>query len=170
MDENESMSKKLDRTLEAIEKIGTKKKFRLPMDIKMQKAKFKKNYILVQFLRNNGAVEFKIQEIIDNTVKINNIYYEATGKYLMRYKNMPMIVLPEWNISPVTNEIELFDAGKNLENAVKDGKLSAAEKFILHAIKLDTVVEKKSINIKMVIIILAAAAIGIYILSQLGVF
>ena len=95
----------------------------------------------------------------------------------MRYKNMPMIVLPEWNISPVTyageegkTRLTPFDAGKNLENAVKDGTLSAAEKFILHAIKLDTVDPKKKMDFKMILIIGAVAIGGIYLLSQFGVF
>ena len=154
--EEKTISEKLDRLLDSFEQIQVKKKFKLPFGIRTQRGKLKKNYAVVEIIRTNGNVDFKFVQIEDNTVKIGDIYYETTAKHVLRYGKYPLIILPEWNISPLSKpEEQIFSSEKNLDEAVKEGKLSAAEKFILHAIKMDLVKEKPKINFTTIIIIIA---------------
>jgi len=164
--EERTVSEKLDKLIDNFENMKEDKKFKLPLSVRMKKGKIrKKNHAVVQIIRTNGSVEFKMLPIEDNTIKIGDTYHEATAKYVMRYKQYPMIIVPEWNITPLDNPTgtNVFHPEKNLEEAIGNGKLSAAEKFILHAIKMDLVKGKSKMNATTVIIVIAAI-IGILIL------
>ena len=166
----ETINEKLDRLIEGIEQSGRKKKFRMPMGIKMQKGKIRKNYAIVLIIRTNGSVFFKMVQIEDNTIKIGETYHEATAKYVLRYRRFPMIILPEWNITPLSEpENEVFSPEKNLKEAMDKGKLSAAEKFILHAIKMDLVKAKPKMNIITIVVIIAAIGGLLWFLNNAGI-
>ncbi len=172
MEKNEkTVNEKLDALLEGFETSQEKKKFKLPLGVRMQKGKIKKNYCIVQIIRTNGSIEFKMVLIEDNTIKVGDVYHEATAKYVLRYRNYPLIILPEWNITPISSpEEEAFSPEKNLAEAVKEGKLSAAEKFILHAIKMDLVREKPKMDMTKVLIILGVIGAGLFLASYMGLF
>jgi len=166
----ETINEKLDRLIESIEQSGRKKKFRMPMGIKMQKGKIRKNYAIVLIIKTNGSVFFKMVQIEDNTIKIGETYHEATAKYVLRYRRFPMIILPEWNITPLSEpENEVFSPEKNLKEAMDKGKLSSAEKFILHAIKMDLVKVKPKMNIIMIVVIIAAIGGLLWFLNNAGI-
>lgn len=166
----ETINEKLDRLIEGIEQSGRKKKFRMPMGIKMQKGKIRKNYAIVLIIKTNGSVFFKMVQIEDNTIKIGETYHEATAKYVLRYRRFPMIILPEWNITPLSEpETEVFSPEKNLKEAMDKGKLSAAEKFILHAIKMDLVKAKPKMNIITIVVIIAAIGGLLWFLNNAGI-
>ena len=166
----ETINEKLDRLIEGIEQSGRKKKFRMPMGIKMQKGKIRKNYAIVLIIKTNGSVFFKMVQIEDNTIKIGETYHEATAKYVLRYRRFPMIILPEWNITPLSEpENEVFSPEKNLKEAVDKGKLSSAEKFILHAIKMDLVKAKPKMNIITIVVIIAAIGGLLWFLNNAGI-
>ena len=166
----ETINEKLDRLIEGIEQSGKKKKFRMPMGIKMQKGKIRKNYAIVLIIKTNGSVFFKMVQIEDNTIKIGETYHEATAKYVLRYRRFPMIILPEWNITPLSEpETEVFSPEKNLKEAMDKGKLSAAEKFILHAIKMDLVKAKPKMNIITIVVIIAAIGGLLWFLNNAGI-
>jgi len=164
-----SLSEKLDSMIQAFEGMDKKKKFSLPLGIKLQKGRIKNNYIVVMIIRTNGTVNFKMVQIEDNTVKIGEVYHEVTAKYILRYKKYPMIVLPEWNITPISKpEEQAFQPEKDLKQAIEEGKLSAAEKFILHAIKMDLVKQKPKIKMGTILIIIGVVVAGLYFLNQAG--
>jgi len=169
----EGISEKLDLLVEKFDKMQEKKQFKLPFGIRSAKGKFRRNYAVVELLRLNGAVEFKMIPIEDNTIKIGGIYYDASAEYIMRYKKYPLIILPEWNIKPLgkdeAEEIEPFSPKENFKKAEKEGMLSAPEKFILHAIKMDTVKPKGNINVKVILLIGALLVGGYVLLSYLKV-
>lgn len=175
--EEESVSKKLDKLIDLnIQTLEEKKekKFSLPWGIKLfSKGKLKKNYAIVQILRTNGSVEFKFVQIEDNTIKIGDVYHEATADYIMRYKKYPLIVLPEWNIRPIKKgseemEVQPFKARENIKEAIDKGQLSSAEKFILYAIKMDLVKGKNKVN-WMTVLLIGAILVGGYLLAgQMG--
>jgi len=166
----ETINEKLDRLIEGIEQSGKKKKFRMPMGIKMQKGKIRKNYAIVLIIKTNGSVFFKMVQIEDNTIKIGETYHEATAKYVLRYRRFPMIILPEWNITPLSEpENEVFSPEKNLKEAMDKGKLSSAEKFILHAIKMDLVKAKPKMNIITIVVIIAAIGGLLWFLNNAGI-
>ena len=168
--EEKTVSEKLDRLLEGFETMQEKKKFKLPLRIRMQKGKFRKNYAIIQIIRTNGAIDFKMAPIEDNTIKIGDVYHEATAKYVMRYKKYPLIIVPEWNIIPLGKpEEQVFDSEKNLKEAMAKGQLSFPEKFILNAIKMDLVKPKSKINFTTILVILAVIGGGLILLNYLKV-
>lgn len=153
----------IENILDSTNKKGKEKRFNLPFNIRSSKGKLKKDYIIALILKTNGSCNFKMLQIEDNTVKIGEVYYEATSRHILRYKRFPLIIIPEWNISPLTGKIEEFKSDENMDKAVEEGRLSSAEKFILHAIKMDLVKQKMKINMTMILIGIAAIA-GIAIL------
>lgn len=179
--ENEkiSVTKKLDKLIEILDKEEgkdkKKKKFKLPLNIFLQKGKIRKNYVIVQLIRMNGGIEYKMIPIQDNTIKVGDTYHEATADYVLRYKNYPFIILPEWNIRPVKKggetkeEIVAWKPSDNVKEAIKKGQLSSAEKFILHAIKMDQIVQRKPINFKIILIVGALLVGAYFLLSYTGV-
>jgi len=166
--ENQTISEKLDKLIQGIENRNQKKKFSLPLGMKMQKGKLRKNYCLVLIIRTNGNTIFKMVEIVDNTIKVGETYHEASAKYILRYKRYPLIILPEWNISPLS-EPEPFNPQKDVEKAIEEGKLSSAEKFILHAIKMDLVKAKPKMSIVTIVIIIAAIGGVLFLLNYAGI-
>lgn len=165
-----SLSEKLDSIVDKLEGINTKKKkFDLPFGVKLQQGKIKRNYAVVMIIRTNGTVNFKMVPIEDNTIKVGEAYHEATAKYVLRYKKYPMLVLPEWNITPISKpEEEAFSPEKDLKQAIDEGKLSAAEKFILHAIKMDLIKQKPKIKVGVILGIIGVIAVGLYFLNSAG--
>ncbi len=172
----ETINEKLDKIEGLLEEKGQKKKkFNLPLGIRFQQGKIrKKNYAVVIIIKTNGAVEIKMIQIIDNAIKYGEVYYEATAKHVLRYKKYPLIILPEWNISPLSDEtnvekIEPYDSEKNYKDAEKEGKLSSAERFILHKLKMDEVKQKTSMNFGTIIWILVGIGGLLFLLNQLKV-
>ncbi len=159
--ERESLKAKLDRLIELTENQKAKK-FRLPLGARLfAKMKAKKDYVIVQYIKTNGNVVFKMVPIKDNTTMINEVYHEATAGDILRYKGLPLIIQPEWSITP-------FSPRTHMKETVAEGKLSSAEKYIINRIKMD-LVKKTKFNVKAVgilIFILIGAAI---ILSYFGV-
>jgi len=154
--EEKTIKEQLDAIVSKLDEQQTKKKFKLPLGIRMSKGKFRRqNAIIVMIVRMNGSVAFKVSNIEDNVVKIGDAIYDASADYVLRYKQFPMIILPEWNIKP-------FSPRENLETAVKEGSLTSTEKFILARIKMDTVKAKMQLNWKVVLIILAIGAAILY--------
>lgn len=166
MEETGRISERISKIEKIINPKGKdvrEKKFKLPFNILTAKGKLKKDYIVALILKTNGACEIKMLQIEDNTVQINEVYYETTSKHIFRYKKYPLIIIPEWNISPITHEPMPFDPEEDIDMAVREGRLSSAEKFILHAIKMDLVKQKMKINFGIILIVLAAVA-GILVL------
>jgi len=152
---------KLDRIIEREEEKKVKKKFSLPFMIRMMKGKIKKrNYAVVMLVKMNGSVDIKFVPIEDNTIRIADTYHEATADYVLRYKRYPMIILPEWNLKP-------FSPRENVKEAIEEGSLSSAEKFIINKIEMERV-KKTKINPKAIGVIILVIIIGYFVLSSMG--
>lgn len=176
MEEDIPLNKKLDYLIAKVTEREQEKKFKLPLGIKMQGGKLRKNFCLVLFIQANGSVLFKFVKIEDNTIKIrqgvDDIYYDASSDYILRYKKYPLLILPEWNIKPIkrqdgtiVNEVQPFEAKENFKEAVKEGALTSSEKILLRVIKLNEIKPKMKINF-MVVLIIAAVCIGGYFLLK----
>jgi len=169
-----SISEKLDKLREKLDE-QEEKKFKLPWSIKFSGGKLKKNFVVVEIIRANGGVEFKMVKIEDNTIKLDDIYYDASADYILRYGKYPMIILPEWNIKPIGEsneqkyELKPFSSRENLNEAVDKGTLTSAEKFILTKMKMDAIQPKSHISMKAVIIMLLVLAGGFVALKYFGV-
>jgi len=163
MDEKLTTGEKLDKIIEELEKVGTNKKFKLPLGVRMGKGKTrKKNFAVVQTVKTNGSVRFKMMKIEDDTIKIGENFYSASADNILKYKKYPMIIIPEWNIQP-------FSPTNNFKQAAKEGTLVAAEKLILTKMKQEAIKNKLSMNWKIVLIVLGLGAGLLYLLDYLQI-
>lgn len=147
-----------------IKKGGKVKQFKLPGKVKRGwKSKLKKNYCLTIVIKNNCTLDFKMLEIMDDTIKIpfNDTYHIATVDYMLRYKQFPVYIIPEWNLVP-------FCPKKNLEEALNNDSLSLPEKVIITKIKQAQAGQlKKKMNGKMILWIGLLVVGGLYLLSNI---
>lgn len=169
VDEDKTLKEKIDFLMDKYKEPAKKeRKFKIPWGIRLSKGKLKKNYILVLLIYSNGNTVFKFEKIEDGTVSINGIYYNCDADYILKYKKWPLIILPEWNISPIKNEegkdvnvIRPWNPKETLDYA----NMPIAEKVILNKIKLEMVKPKMKINIGVILIVLALLAGGYWALT-----
>ena len=139
----ESISTRLEKLerqqLEA--SIPTTKKFKLPISSAFQTGKVKKKgFAHVIKIGNGGDMQIKTLPIEDNTVKFGEYFYDARSHKVLRWKGLPTLIIPEWNIDPLAPpENHLFDPKKNYEEAAKSGKLTMPQKVILTKMKMEAI-------------------------------
>lgn len=156
-----TLAEKIDEIREAVAEMPEKrkKKFRLPLGVRITKGKTKrKNFVIVQTIKTNGAVNFKVMKIEDDTVKIGENFYGASSQHILRYKRMPLLIIKEWDMKP-------FSPKEEFKEAVKAGTLTAAEKLILTKMKQEAIKPKMQLNWKVVLIILAIGAAALWALD-----
>jgi len=162
-EKKKTVGEKLDDIINQLEQKEKKKKFKLPFGIRMQKGKTrKKNYAIVQTIKTNGAVNFKMQKIEDDTVTIGEGIYDASAGHILRYKRYPLVIIPEWNMKP-------FSPKEDFDEATKEGTLVAAEKVILSKMKLEAIKPKMALTFKTIIIILIIGGVLLYLLDYLKI-
>ena len=133
------------------------------MGIRLTKGKTKRNnYAVVQTVRTNGSVRFKMMKIEDDTIKIGENFYSASADNVLKYKRYPLLIIPEWNIQP-------FSPANNFKQAAKDGTLVAAEKLILTKMKQEAIKNKFSMNWKIILVVLGLGAGLLYLLDYLQI-
>jgi len=155
--EEKSLKEKVDELYEEKEK-GRKKKFKVPLSIKLQKGKFKKGYAAVCLIKTNGAVEVKMVKIEDETIKIGENIYDASANNILRYKKYPLLIISEWNMKP-------FSPAENVEKASAEGTLTAAQKLILTKMKMEAVKPKMQLNFKLIVGLLVLGAAILFALD-----
>ena len=158
-----TIKEQLDYIADKLDESKKKKKFKMPLNVRMSKGRFrKKNYAIVQTIKTNGSVDFKVLEIKDNTIQVGDVYHDASADYVLRYRNYPMLIIPEWNIKP-------FTPRENLEEAIKEGSLTSTEKFILARLKMDMIKPKMQMNFKVILIVIAVGIGALVVLNQMGI-
>lgn len=159
-----SLNEKLDLVLEKLteEEEVNKKKFRLPWMMRLfGRIQIKKGYVVVFFIRTNGALSIKMVKIDGDTVKLGDYFYDARANSILRYKKFPVLILFEWNMLP----LKPLNLEENFEQASDDGTLTAAEGLILTRMKSDAIKPKMNINMG-VILIIGACLVGGYFLLK----
>jgi len=149
------------------------KQFKLPLGIRasgVMGAFKKQNKIIVQIIKANGSTAFTIAKIEDNTVKVKDNIYDASAGHILRYKKYPLLIIPEWNIKPISPESketrpEPFNPKENMEKAAAEGTLTAAEKLIITKMKMEAVSKGMQLNWKVIFILLAVGAAAIFALD-----
>jgi hypothetical protein len=161
MEEDKTMNEKINEIYKDVkEGRGRQKKFRMPIGIRLQKGKFKrKNYAVIQTVKNNGAVTFSMQKIEDDTIKLKSgTIHDASAENVLHYKKYPLIIVPEWNIKP-------FSPKEDFKEAADKGTLAAAEKLILTKLKLEAVKGKFQLNWKIILLLLVIGGALLYLLD-----
>lgn len=162
---DESISDKLDRLEQLLSQKQTKS-FKFP---KLSKAKIKKGYCLVQVLRTNGFSRIYKLPIDDNVVKIPSVdskelgtYHQVQADEVFQYKKYPLVIIPEWDMKPVSKE-------RLLQQAQEEGTMTFAEKYIFTKMKKDLIVPKK-FNAGSIILILLVIGGLLIAGNQFGLF
>jgi len=153
----ESLKDKMDKLIGIFEEQGKRKKkgkqFRLPFGMGNKK-KIQKGWVIVILLKTNKTMDIKFLPIENEMVylKDNETFHLAAVDFVMRYKKYPVIILPEWDLKPISVD-ELM--GKCRE----DNNWALPQKVIINASKLIASQKKKGFGggIIWIVIIIAAA-------------
>jgi hypothetical protein len=156
------LNEKLDKLLEmqevtiAQKKREKEKKFKIPFGVG-SKAKLKQNYALVWYIRSNGYVIPKFVPIRDGMiyVKEKQAYHAVESSDILRYKQYPFIIQPEWTLKPIST--------KDLSSSDQ----TTAEKVVINAVKLSQLKPQSAMSGKMILGIVVGLVIVIGILSQI---
>ena len=162
--------KKLDETPpkrsfsdKLIGKNKPKKEFKLGAKIKAGwKSKLKKNYVLVFRVRTNGEVIIHFAPINNEMVYIQDVgtYHLANTEFILRYKNFPAMILPEWSLKPLS-------LSEHFKKTVEEGAVALPEKVIINAMKMAQLKPASSIPGKTILWILVAGVAVLYLISQM---
>ena len=157
------LTSRLDELTKRIESKEEKKKeesgFKIPKKLNIKK--LKKNYVLLIRLRTNQQVVMDRVPIEDDMIylKENDTYHSATTDCVWRYKNFPVMILPEWSLQPIS-PTELF------EKSVQNKELALPQRALIKAIEMSQIKKKKGMNIWIIVIIIIAIVAGVAVLSQ----
>ena len=138
------------------------KVFKLPRKATLgHKGKLKKNHALIMWIRSNGNVDFNLAPIEDDFVynKFSELWHSATADYILRYRQFPLMIIPEFSNVPYKIKEHAFDIEEK-------GLSSRAQKVLLDIEKQAALAGKRKVSGKMMLGILIAAAVVIYLLSQ----
>lgn len=142
-----------------------KKEFKLPLGVRSgAKSKIKKNYAMIIKLSTNGALNFKLLQILPNGMvylKENNTYHQVTAGDIFWYKNYPTVILPEWSLKP-------FSAKDHYDKTVKDKMLASPQRIIIDAIKESQIKGKGfgGMNLKVYLVIGIVVIVALAYLTQ----
>jgi len=163
MVEDVGLRELIARNNELLEKVTGDKKKRRQKDFKLpftkafgSPGKIKRGNCLVLSVLNNGSADINWFPIVDGMITLKNgLGYPAGSKYILNYKNKPLMIIPEWNERP-------FNRFNDFNNALKNGELSYPQRVMgelaeRKALKMD---QKKGLGGKLWIFVI----IGIIVL------
>jgi len=168
------LTDKIDKIEEMLSEITSgkskKKKFKLPLGIRMNKGKFKKDHVLVLLIKANKQTTFKVCKIEDDTIMIDRAIYDARSGNILRYKNFPMLILAEWNTQPLTPDGETqkyreFNPEDDYSVAERDGNLTSPMRLILTKMEMEAVKPSMAFNMKTLIAIAIFIGVAYFVLD-----
>lgn len=122
------------------QEVGKKeKKFRLPFGKKVGGGQKKKNYVTICKLNENGQINFKKVQIIDQTFMEDDIPRLAAAGYVMYWKKNPFIILPSWSVEP-------FSPMEHYKNSLITGTNTVGYSLLLAKMKKEQIGTKKSMG------------------------
>ena len=160
----ETIKKLEEKVSESLEGKSKKPRFRLPLGIRMSKGKLKKNFILVLYINSNLQTKFSYHEIKDDTIMINNAIYDARGGNILRYKNIPLLIINESNTQPFP-----FSPEEDYKEAEEQGNLTSPQRLILTKMKMEALKPSSPINAKTIILLVVMLGIGYLALDYFSV-
>lgn len=121
------------------------KKWKYPFGKKVGKGQRKKNFITVQIINENGVVDFKKYQIIDQTFVHDTIPRLASAGYVMHdRKGNPVIILPNWSVEPI-NPKTFFNPSESYEKSLKDGTNTTGFRLLMARMQSEKIDAKKGI-------------------------
>jgi hypothetical protein len=155
---------KLEEFLEDFEK-KNKKKFKLPRKLtKISKMKLKQNYIVVIYIRTNGAIVINQYKIENDRIfiKDSGLWHKVTTESLLNYKGKPFIIQPEWSLTP-------FIPQEHRKKCEKEGNISTFQDIIIELSEAGNVKPKRGLPAggKLILLGLIALVVVAYIISKM---
>ena len=127
-EEGEGLSSKIAKeVMEALQKQAESGEKEKKVKVKkMSNGKKKKNYVLVIVLKNNGNLDMKHLQIKDDLIylKESDTFHSATTNYVGYYKNIPCMILPEWDLKPLSRD--------DLMEKAEGGRYANPQSVIIH--------------------------------------
>jgi len=135
------------------------KKLKMPRKAKVSKSKFKKGWIGIIKVDENGNISGTKKKIIDSTFDLEDTYHATNGKEILLWEGkFPVVIQPSWKTNPL-------QVRKDTDINETYGK-----KYIMARMHLDTIKQKsKQMGSIAMIIGLAIAAYVAYSLFTGGV-
>lgn len=116
------------------------KKFKYPFGKKVGKSQRAKNYVTVLIANENGNVEWKKYQIIDQTIMHDMIPRLASTGHVMRdKKGNPLIILPNWSVEP-------FSPLDHYEKTLVNGSNKNGYKLLMNRMESEKVDGKKKVG------------------------
>jgi len=152
-EENLTLSEKVDRLTQLIEKNPIKKRkermFRMPFSGRVGRGHLKKGFVTVLEIAENGSASFTKKQIVDSTIKLRDTYHSVDDKDCLNYKGKPLIIIPKKSENPYN------------PNYVKNTTFS--QKHIMSRMMNETINKAKTIGI-------AGISIGVVILVGIVIY
>ncbi len=146
-----------------------KKEFKLGAKITAGwKSKLKKNYVLVFRIRTNGEMVIHFAPINNDMVYVQDIgtYHLADAKSILRYKNYPAMILPEWSLDSY-GKPKRFDSKEHYEEAEEKGAIATYQRVIINAMKMAALKPTGVMAGKTILWVLIAGVAVLYLISQI---
>lgn len=165
-EKKKSLTEELDEIRKSLDEIKGKKKekkpwtFKIPWKAKVSKKKLKENYATIMKIDENRNVKFMKEPIDEQTMIVDGIPRIAVGKYVLSYKNKPLIIQPSWSVTP-------FSPDDDYKKSLFDNSNSAGYKLLMNAMKKNVYAEKKK-STGWAMIIGALALVGIVVYAIVG--
>jgi len=134
---------RFDRIEEKIDQVlnkkQAKKEFKIPFSARVMGKKGKENYITVMKVNDNGNVSFTKEQIIDQTIMLDNIPRIASGEHVLKYKRNPIIIVPSWSVQP-------FSPSQSKKESLSDGSNSNGYRLLMNRMQVEAIKLGKKIG------------------------
>lgn len=141
------------------------KKVRIPFKAKVGRRRMRKNQCIVLYVGQNKNAELVRGTIEDLTVKVGDLIHTVTPDDIIMFRGKyPFVIIPEWNIKPVT----FWKPKEDYEEAEKEGQLTTPQRHILSKLESGVIKAKKALKAGGWIILIVAGIAVVYFISQGG--
>lgn len=138
---------------------------------KVGKKKQNKNWIGIMKINENGSIEPSKQQIVQQTVVIDDVPRLATPDYVLRWnagrKQFPLLIIPSWSVEPLSPKSIFFSPTESIEESIKKGTNIKGYQLLLARMKANATEVKKKVGgwVKWLIGI-GVGAIIVYVIYQ----
>jgi len=142
MTEDKTRMDRIEEKLDEIIEGGGKKKikkFNIPIKARLGARRLKDNYAIVIKINENNQLDFIKEKIIEQTIMVDSIPRLASGKYVMNYKNKPVIIVPSWSVKP-------FSPSESYQESLKDGSNAAGYRLLMNRMQGEAIKLGKKIG------------------------
>lgn len=158
----EDIEKKIDLLM--TEKTKKPKEFKIPFFKRVNPTQAAKGWITLFKINENKYINLTKERIEEQTIMVDGIPRLALSKYIFYIKKNPVIFLPSWSVTPLTQEDfdKPFDVKEHAKISLEDGTNINGFKILLAAMKGSAINQKKPMSgvIKWIIGIGLAGIIG----------